>query len=260
MVTASRLSPETSPEYRWLATKEHIRYGILLELPSPISNFPSHNTHQICFKDFRYASSPSAIHHADRGWKRIKGALDARIAEEQARQKAAAQTPSRSASISRRSSARNTSPSKRPLKAKDADNGGKAAPSGKGPDPSEFDPDFVIGEDDDQPSRVGTPRPKEKADASDEAHGGKEKDGDGTAPAAEEKAASAPDIPPEVQTRLRRLDKLEPKYSGMGINVYQQHLLIVAQSSSAHTASPMQEWAPLKHSRHNSAKIRLSHP
>jgi hypothetical protein len=104
------------------------------------------------------------------------------------------------------------SPSKRSSKSKDAD---KAAPTGKGPDPSEFDPEFVIGEDEEQPSRTGTPKPKEKVETTDAPSSTeKEKEADGEATGADEKAASPPEIPPEVQTRLRKLDKLEPKYSG----------------------------------------------
>ena len=41
----------------------------------------------------------------------------------------------------------------------------------------------------------------------------KEKDGDENA-ATEEKPLPSPELPAEVQTRLRKLDKLEPKYSG----------------------------------------------
>ncbi|KAJ4378170.1 Golgin imh1 [Neocucurbitaria cava] len=146
---------------------------------------------------------------------RIRGAIDARIAEEQARQKAGqSSTPPRSSSAPRRSSSRNLSPSKRPARSKDGDNS-KTAPAGKGPDPSEFDPEFVIGEEDEQPSRVGTPRPKEKAQSAEPAteNGNEEKE---VEPAAEadEKKDKEPELPPEVQTRLRKLDKLEPKYSG----------------------------------------------
>lgn len=86
---------------------------------------------------------------------------------------------------------------------------------GKGPDPSEFDPEFVIGDDEDQPSRTATPRPKEKEEAAEEiSTTAKEKDEASQATAVEEKAVPPPDIPPEVKTRLRKLDKLEPKYSG----------------------------------------------
>lgn len=148
--------------------------------------------------------------------KRIRGAIDARIAEEQAKQqRTTPSTPARSASTQRRSSSRNLSPSQRSARSKDGDSS-KAAPTGKGPDPSEFDPDFVIGDDDsEQPSRVGTPRPKEKTPTkettTENGTGNKE---DEKPTEADEKPDKAPEIPPEVQTRLRKLDKLEPKYSG----------------------------------------------
>jgi len=145
--------------------------------------------------------------------KRIKGALDARIAEEQAKQRASAQASrSRSGSTPKRSNSRNLSPSKRPLKSKDGESPGKAVPSGKGPDPSEFDPEFVIGEDDEQPSRTGTPRPKEKAEAVETVS--EEKGEDESKGADGEAKPQTPEIPPETQARLRKLDKLEPKYSG----------------------------------------------
>lgn len=156
---------------------------------------------------------------ADRA-KRIRGAIDARIAEEQARQKASQQSsPSRSNSAPRRSSSRNLSPSKRTARSKDGD-GSKSAPAGKGPDPSEFDPEFVIGDEEDAPSRASTPRPKEKAQSADATtENGESVDGrkEGDQPGeGSDKPEKTPEIPPEVQTRLRKLDKLEPKYSGKG--------------------------------------------
>lgn len=182
--------------------------------------------------------------------KRFKGAIDARIAEEQAKQRAAAQqSPSRPGSTPRRSSSRNLSPSKRAGRSKDADNG-KAASTGKGPDPSEFDPEFVIGEDDDQPSRTGTPRPKEKGETADTASSaGKEKEGEGQDASTDEKANSPTEIPPEVQVRLRKLDKLEPKYSGMWSQLLTLYLSNNSQNCYARTASPTLVSALLKPSR-----------
>jgi hypothetical protein len=90
-------------------------------------------------------------------------------------------------------------------------------PTGKGPDPSEFDPEFVIGEEEEQPSRSSTPRPKEKAENTDNITNNgkeKEKEDDGQTAAADSKASLSPEMTPEVQVRLRKLDKLEPKYSG----------------------------------------------
>ncbi|KAH6860298.1 hypothetical protein B0T12DRAFT_132624 [Alternaria alternata] len=150
-------------------------------------------------------------------FQRLRGAIDARIAEEQARQKATTPTtPARSSSTTRRSNSRNLSPSKRTARSKDADSS-KTAPAGKGPDPSEFDPEFVIGEEEDQPSRAGTPRPKEKAqpaEASAENGEGKKEETEGPTAEVQEKPEQPPEIPPEAKLRLRRLDKLEPKYTG----------------------------------------------
>jgi hypothetical protein len=124
--------------------------------------------------------------------------------------------PNRSSSTPRRSNSRNLSPSKRTTRSKDADST-KAAPAGKGPDPSEFDPEFVVGEEEDQPSRAGTPRPKEKAqpaEASTENGAGNKGEEEGPTAEVEEKAEQPPEIPPEIKLRLRKLDKLEPKYTG----------------------------------------------
>jgi hypothetical protein len=72
----------------------------------------------------------------------------------------------------------------------------------------------VIG-DDDEPSRAGTPRPKEKAEPAGTAPvGGKDKEENGRTTSGEDKAGTSPEIPPEIQARLRKLEKLEPKYSG----------------------------------------------
>lgn len=153
--------------------------------------------------------------------KRFKGALgalDARIAEEQAKQRAASQqSPSRSSSVSKRPGSRAISPSRRATRPKDQDNGNKEPPSGRGPDPSEFDPDFVIGEDD-EPSRAGTPRPKEKAEASDVTqtdNSGKDKEENGKEQARDATLSGQAELPPEVRTKLRKLERLESKYSGM---------------------------------------------
>lgn len=90
-------------------------------------------------------------------------------------------------------------------------------PGGKGPDPAEFEPDVVVG-DDDAPSRVETPQPAKgkpealaATDARDPNGVIKEQDGESK----ESDRASTPvELPPEVRLRLRRLEKLEPKYTG----------------------------------------------
>ena len=95
----------------------------------------------------------------------------------------------------------------------------------KGPDPSEFEPEFVVGDDSDI-SRIGTPLPhadgKEAVIAEEKPNGTEA--GDLTEKAAEPAADSAPamesnDTPPEevpqdVRQKLRKLERLEPKYSG----------------------------------------------
>lgn len=158
--------------------------------------------------------------------KRIRGAIDARIAEEQAKSRPARPptTPARSGSATRRSDSRTQSPSKRTAKGKDEDSS-KNAPAGKGPDPSTFDPEFVVGEEDEQPSRVGTPQPKEKVPSTEPAtDNGLEKQEDEKATEADGKQDKAPEVPAEVQIRLRRLDKLEPKYTGASfIMLHVQH-------------------------------------
>jgi hypothetical protein len=182
-----------------------------LEKPQPCSRACRYNVFPAGPRPFKLTGTSQ----------RIRGAIDARIAEEQAKQRTTPSVPPRAGAARQRSTSRNLSPSKRSAKPKDADS--KAAPTGKGPDPSEFDPEFVIGEEDDQPSRSGTPKPKDKAPAAEATagDGSEEKtEPDGQAAEGEDKSdkkddtEKAPEIPAEVKMRLRRLDKLEPKYSG----------------------------------------------
>lgn len=125
-------------------------------------------------------------------------------------------------------------------------------PTGKGPDPAEFDPEFVIGEEDDENSRAGTPRPKEKAEA------GESPTGNGKEGAENPKDTSPPALSPEIRARLRRLEKLEPKYTGKS-SVYPRasFFLIQAQNYSAHTASPTLESVISRLSKHLSARTLL---
>ncbi|TPX22093.1 hypothetical protein DIZ76_013957 [Coccidioides immitis] len=141
---------------------------------------------------------------------RIRGAIDARIAEEQARQRGAQETLSRSNSARRA----NPSPARRPSTRVKRGNSFLA----KNPDPSEFDAEFVVG-DDDSSTRTSTPRPES---ANNMADGGGELDEKATL---NESASAAPtsllgkssgqtpaDLPTDVRVKLRRLDKLESKY------------------------------------------------
>jgi hypothetical protein len=145
---------------------------------------------------------------------RLKGAIDSRIAEEQARQRASQNPSSRSGSAVRRSSSIADSPSRRTSRARERR---ENIPTGKGPDPAEFEPEFVVGDDDsvagDGESRSGTPVPKTKNEKGE----GEEE------PLADDAAEKKPEIevprqstelPTEVRVKLRKLDKLESRYQG----------------------------------------------
>ena len=146
---------------------------------------------------------------------RIKGAIDQTIAQEQARQRLSQSSPSRSDSRSQRSNSRNLSPGSRRSTRRGTrgqEDGSSPAPSGKGPDPSTFEADFVIGED--EPSRSGTPRPVTEEEGSKEKLQremnlyGKSDSQDGS-PHTEPPRI---ELPTDVRVRLRKLDKLESRY------------------------------------------------
>lgn len=92
----------------------------------------------------------------------------------------------------------------------------------KGPDPSEFEAAFSIGDDGSAaPSRVATPRPeedvKEAPSVTEETKGeiASREDADGTPQDTNGAASPQPqstELPTEVRTRLRKLDRLESKY------------------------------------------------
>ncbi|KAK8433715.1 leucine zipper protein 1 [Phyllosticta citricarpa] len=151
---------------------------------------------------------------------RLKGAIDSRIAEEQARQRQVAeqsrsQTPGRSNSV-RRSNSRALSPGRRPARPRTPDLGDK--PNAKGPDPAEFDPEFVVGED--EMSRSTTPKPADDKDETAQAAAPTE---NGNVSKGEQESsdskqyvggsAASAELPMETRMRLRKLEKLEPKYS-----------------------------------------------
>ena len=154
---------------------------------------------------------------------RLKGAIDSRIAEEQARQRVSQSSPSRSNSGARRPPSRSSSPAVRAARNRQAESKG-GDPAQKGPDPKEFEPDFVI-DDEDLPSRSVTPRPgqtkngevksvettAEQAPAGDGGQQPKEEKESGeTSPA----TATAPELPTDVRVKLRKLEKLEARYQG----------------------------------------------
>lgn len=149
----------------------------------------------------------------------MKNAVDSRIAEEQARQKAAGTPVSRSASSARRSTSRTDSPSSKLRKPRPKDNDGIAA---RGPDPSEFENAFVIEDEPEEPSRVGTPDiMDEKAALMADSNAPTEANAamDGGEKVSEKAPDTAPrpstELPADVRTKLRKLEKLESRYQGM---------------------------------------------
>lgn len=92
---------------------------------------------------------------------------------------------------------------------------------GKGPDPSVFEGAFVIEDDSEDPSRAGTPAPPElKGEKMSENGTNEETPRDSEAGVVSEKVDSAPkppaiaELPPDVRTKLRKLEKLEARYQG----------------------------------------------
>ncbi|KAH9226880.1 hypothetical protein K456DRAFT_1092089 [Colletotrichum gloeosporioides 23] len=155
-------------------------------------------------------------------FQRIKGAIDRTIAEEQARQEQARKalgpdsgTPRRSDSTSRG----NQSPARRPRPKKNvSQDNTKDGDSPSNPDPAVFEAAFVL-DDSEEPSRAGTPKPPTMEDKTDEKkekveeagqNGDEKKEGD--AGAATAAPAAAPELSPEVRTKLRKLEKLEKTY------------------------------------------------
>jgi hypothetical protein len=157
-------------------------------------------------------------------FQRIRGAIDARIAEEQARQRSAQE-----ASVGR------TNPARRPSTRTPRQRSNSTLPQTRGPDPTEFE--FSIGDDDtlSGSSRSVTPRLEtassttsattaatsqhEAADGGDDekaqSAAAESNAADSTAPdSAESKPAPTPELPIEVRAKLRRLDKIESKYYG----------------------------------------------
>ncbi|KAK2868030.1 hypothetical protein FQN49_003226 [Arthroderma sp. PD_2] len=136
-------------------------------------------------------------------FQRIRGAIDARIAEEQARQRAGQETLSRSNSAVRKSN--NSSPSQRSNRIKQDSAG---VPS-RGPDPAEFDGETIVG--DDEPV-TGSAASGQELDKPSKGSSGQDKeDTDVMSPAASKDGAPV-ELPTDIRVRLRRLDKLESRY------------------------------------------------
>jgi len=177
-------------------------------------------------------------------FQKIRGAIDQTIAQEQARQKAAAdRVASGSAATVRRTNSSASSLARRTKKAAAASSKDVKESEGATSDPAVFEAAFVLDDDDtDGPSRTGTPKPPlpEKDDAPTDSTDTKGKataetsDGAKSAPAAESAASagsageqSAPsskpgspapganqELPPNIKTKLRKLEKLEATYRG----------------------------------------------
>lgn len=97
----------------------------------------------------------------------------------------------------------------------------------RGPDPTEFEPEFAIG-DDDSSSRSGTPRPESSgAPENTQGENAEQSEGPGEnamnekegAPEAES-APTTPELPPDVKAKLRRLAKMESRYQGRSFVSY----------------------------------------
>ncbi|KAI9803125.1 MAG: hypothetical protein M1833_001196 [Piccolia ochrophora] len=155
-------------------------------------------------------------------FQRLKGAIDARIAEEQARQRIGGDSPSSRSNSIPRDASRTGSPSKRPARTRDRDKPPSNAVS-RGPDPAEFEAAFVI-EDDDAPSRAGTPGPERtrpQDQVADEVppetitqppapsdDGVRRSGSSSTGPVQVE-------LPTDVRVKLRKLDRFEGKYQDL---------------------------------------------
>ena len=151
---------------------------------------------------------------------RLKGAIDSRIAEEQARQRTSNDPPSRSNSRTQRSSSRNISSNRRAVRS-EAQESRDGEPVTKGPDPSEFEPEFVIGGDS-TPSRSSTPRPIQEKNENALADGALAEvltphDGKETQEKISEKdvTVASIELPVDVRMKLRKFEKLESKYHGL---------------------------------------------
>ena len=150
---------------------------------------------------------------------RLKGAIDSRIAEEQARSRLSQSSPSRSNSNSRRTASRALSPTRRSSQpgARGRQDGD---PSAKELDPASFDPDLEI--EGGELSRSRTPGPTTDQNGSGTSIKGmhdsslREIGQEISSKASMEDATGASsDLPTDVRVRLRKLEKLESKYHGM---------------------------------------------
>jgi hypothetical protein len=231
-------------------------------------------------------------------FQRLKGSLDRVIAEEQARQKAANEqaasgstggSPRQSSSVSRSNSGASTARKTRPKK--QSQDVSKNDDGAANLDPAVFEAAFVI--DDDEPSRANTPKPPsdEQAQNGDDKVAGSANDEAGASSKAEgnahpskdaeartkhddeQKPAPPPkndphELPPDIRTKLRKLEKLEATYPGWLISrrevVSQTSDItcpaeadLLRQSCCAPTALPTAEPLPSSLSNAPSARTPL---
>jgi hypothetical protein len=92
----------------------------------------------------------------------------------------------------------------------------------RGPDPSVFEGAFVIEDDSEDPSRSGTPAiPETKPEVIGEKGATAKTTGADEGEVVNEKAeilqkpSTTTDLPPDVRSKLRKLDKLEARYQGI---------------------------------------------
>ena len=173
---------------------------------------------------FQVGSSTIPIFKLLTRLQRFKTAIDTRIAEEQARQRALQGSPSRSNSGAKKPAARTASPAVRAARNRSVDSKGTDAPS-KGPDPSEFEPEFVI-EDEEVITRATTPQPGQAEKQENLGNDGPtsshpDTDAPSTAQKGDDSQAqpASPDLPTEVRVKLRKLERLETRYQGQKIKV-----------------------------------------
>lgn len=146
-------------------------------------------------------------------FQRIRGAIDSTIAQEQARQRQAQASPSRSTSNARRTDSRPVSPTKRTSRQgirgrQDED------PPAKGPDPADFEPDFAI--DDEGTRKDGALKPQ--LDQNGSTHTTQDTIPRQSSQETTELPTSAGEIsassrlPADVRDKLRKLEKYESRY------------------------------------------------
>lgn len=146
---------------------------------------------------------------------RLKGAIDSRIAEEQAKTRALTESPNSSTSLARKTTAISTNQKRTRSKIKVEDDGIR------GPDPSEFEEDkFVIDSDDTGENKdekavtvLAEEQNTEKVPISLESTHKMDIPEQNKIDETKAEVAAA-ELPVEVKAKLRKLDKLESRYQG----------------------------------------------